>query len=398
VSRRQAMRNVAQHYIDTDAFCGIEWAVKHRGDLVESGCVGLADVAQRKVIPENPIYRIYSMTKPIVSIAALMLIERNLLQLYHPIAAYIPAFGQQSILHEDGSRMPSVVLPTVEHLLTHRAGLSYDFLPDCPVAALYREAGLVENASLTLTELTTILGEMPIIAEPGSRWQYSYATDVLARVIEVACDKPIDQVLQELIFDPLDMRETAFQVDHNEHHRLMTMYGAQSLSEIMTPTAEQTLQVVAVEPTYPTNSSTFLRGGLGLFSTSRDYLRFCELLHSGCTVDGQRLLSSPMVKLMWENRIPADYPMLQVGLNPLPGYGWNLFGRVMQDVGQSITLTGLGEGGWAGAAATYFWVDRANHLSGVVMTQYLGSSLPMTGEMRAAAYTMLDNFTHDSAY
>lgn len=394
MSSSTAMQKVAQHYIDRNAFCGIEWAVKHRGDLVESGQAGLADHDAGKPMPEHPIYRIYSMTKPIVSIAALILIERNQLQLYDPVAAFIPAFGQQTILDEDGSRSPSVVPPTVEHLLTHRAGLSYDFLPDCPVANLYREAGLIENANLSLEELATILGEMPIIAEPGTRWKYSYATDVLARVIEVACDRSIADVLDDLVLKPLGMEETSFKVAEEQRSRLMTMYGAQSLSEIMNPSGEQTLQVTDVDSTYPVDSSTFHRGGLGLYSTTSDYLRFCEFLHSGHTADGRRLLSSAMVNMMWTNRIPESYPMLQVGLNPLPGYGWNLFGRVMVNIGQSMALTGLGEGGWAGAGATYFWVDRANQLSGVVMTQYLGSILPMSSEMRAACYVMLDDFNH----
>nr|MBX2886443.1 beta-lactamase family protein [Granulosicoccus sp.] len=266
--------------------------------------------------------------------------------------------------------------------------------PDCPVAALYRESKLAEDGSRSLAKLAKLLGEFPAVFVPGTRWQYSYATDVLAHCMEVACDKPLDQILHELILKPLGMNETDFHVNPADMDRLMPVYGAQSLSDIMSPPeGEQTLKLTNVEPSYPASAKgQFRRGGLGLFSTTRDYLRFAECLHSGKTADGKRLLSTPMFNLMWANRLPASQMPLGIGPNIYPGYGWNLFGRVMLDVGQAMSLTSNGEGGWAGAAATYFWVDPAQQMTGVVMTQYLGSALPMSGEMRAAAYSMLDKY------
>jgi len=387
-------QRVAQQYVDQKSFCSIEWAVKHRGDLVESGTTGYADASEQTPVPDNAIYRIYSMTKPIVSIAALMLIERNALQLYDPVEKFVPAFKTQDILHADGTRSRRNVVTSIEHLLTHQAGLSYDFLPECPVAEQYRDARLAEDGSRTLTDLVKLLGELPVAFEPGSAWCYSYATDVLAHVLEVICSKPLDEILRELVLDPLAMHDTAFSVVPANSQRLMKMYGASSLSEVMAPPeGAQILSETNVEHAYPAAPNDFFRrGGLGLYSTTRDYLRFCEFLHQGKTSENRRLLSSPMVTMMWSNRLPDSDRTLRIGPSALPGYGWNLFGRVMLDVGQSMGLTGHGEGGWAGAAATYFWVDRANQLSGVVMTQYLGSSIPMASELRAAVYTMLDDF------
>lgn len=388
------IQHTAQSYVDRKAFASIEWAIKHQGDLVDNGIVGHADAEGKKSVPENAIYRIYSMTKPIVSMAAMILIERGQMQLYDPVATYINNFATQKILRHDGTTIENPVVTTIEHLLTHRAGLSYDFLQDCPVAALYRDAKLIEDGSRTLEQLADALGEFPAAFVPGTQWQYSYATDVLARCIEVACDKPLDQVLHELILDPLGMTETEFFVKPESHDRLLPMFGAQSLSEIMSPSQdEQTLKLTDVEPSYPAHRNPhFLRGGLGLFSTTHDYLRFAEALHDGKTSDGKRLLSSPMLNMMWTNRIPASQLPLGIGPNFYMGYGWNLFGRVMLDVGQAMSLSNDGEGGWAGAAATYFWVDRDQAMTGVVMTQYLGSILPMSGEMRAAAYSMLDHY------
>ena len=144
-----------------------------------------------------------------------------------------------------------------------------------------------------------------------------------------------------------------------------------------------------VDAAHPFDSDTFARGGHGLYSTTSDYMRFLPVLMSGKTNNGTVLLSAPMVDMMWQNRIPDSQRPLAIGLLPLPGYGWNLFGRVMTDTGQALSLTGVGEGGWAGAASTYCWVDRERQLSGVVMTQYLGATVPVGDSIKSAAYQAL---------
>jgi CubicO group peptidase (beta-lactamase class C family) len=172
----------------------------------------------------------------------------------------------------------------------------------------------------------------------------------------------------------------------------MPMFGVSNLRDLspMNPPMEQTLTAIDVDGMYPAADSNFRRGGHGLFSTASDYLKFATMLLDGKTVSGEVLLSRTMLKMMQANRIPEHQLPLKIGLGPLPGYGWGLTGRVMLDTGQAMSLTNNGEFGWSGAAATYFWVDPAESMVGVIMTQYLGSILPLSEALRTAAYQMLD--------
>ena len=189
------MVKTAQRYVDAGTFSGIEWQVQHRGALCHSGSVGRAGCDSSAPIPNQAIYRIYSMTKPIVAAMAVILLQENRLHLFDPVANFISGFKDSSILHSNGTREKATVPITIEHLLTHRAGLSYDFLPDCPVGALYREARLAEDGDRSLTDFVNDLAAMPLAFNPGSRWQYSCSIDVLARVIEIVTEEPIGAVL-----------------------------------------------------------------------------------------------------------------------------------------------------------------------------------------------------------
>jgi CubicO group peptidase (beta-lactamase class C family) len=211
---------------------------------------------------------------------------------------------------------------------------------------------------------------------------------VLAHVLERATDRSLPELLSQQIFNPLGMCDTAFSVADSERNRLLPMYGMRDLDEPMPadPPAH-VLRPMDVESGYPSKpAANFVRGGHGLFSTVDDYCRFMPVLLAGKAADGQALLSAPMVNMMWQNRIPQNQRPLQIGPNVLPGYGWNLFGRVMLDTGESMKLTAAGEGGWAGAASTHFWVDRELQMTGVVMAQFLGSGVGLGDEMQTAAY------------
>lgn len=172
----------------------------------------------------------------------------------------------------------------------------------------------------------------------------------------------------------------------------MPMFGVDNIRALspLNPPSAQTLTAIDVESMYPSSDSNFIRGGHGLFSTTSDYLKFSTMLLDGKTPDGDVLLSRTMLKMMQANRIPANQLPLKIGIGALPGYGWGLSGRVMMDTGHAMSLTNNGEFGWAGAAATYFWVDPSEAMVGVIMTQYLGSILPLSDELRTAAYQMLD--------
>ena len=186
------------------------------------------------------------------------------------------------------------------------------------------------------------------------------------------------------------MQETGFRLTPEQQTRLLPSFGQQSL-DVARPLPEgaHKLKAMNVEQGHPTDSEQFARGGHGLYSTTSDYLKFMHMLHDGCAPDGTAILSAPMAEMMWKDRIPATQKPLQICGDVMGGYGWNLFGRVMVDTGESDFLTSHGEGGWSGAAATYFWVDRETGLSGIVMTQFLGSTVPLGPLIKTAAYQAL---------
>ena len=391
MDRTERIQAVAGGYVERQQFSGIEWLVTVRGEQLARGAVGFSDAEAKTAIPDDAIYRIYSMTKPVVSLMALILIEQGKLRLYDLLPSFNPAFRAPRVLHADGRLLPAERPILVEDLLTHRAGFSYEFIHGCQVAPYYRAAGIAENGGRSLDDMMTALAEQPIAFQPGSQFRYSVATDVLAHVIERAADRPIDELLKTHIFDPLGMTNTAYHVPETARGRLMKMYGTGELTGLPALDFEpQELEPADVDAMYPFDQpGAFRRGGHGLFSTLGDYHAFANMLLDGRAPDGTPIVSRKMHELLSTNRIPADQLPLRIGMNALPGYGWGLIGRVMLDRGQALALTGDGEFGWAGAASTYFWVDPREGMTGVVMTQYLGATLPLADDIRSAAYQQL---------
>ena len=392
MDRTQRMQAVADGYVDRAQFSGIEWRVDVAGETLAAGSSGCNDSGAGSPIPEGAIYRIYSMTKPVVSLMALMLIERGKLRLYDLLPAFDDNFSNLRVLHVDGRLQPAERPIMVEDLLTHRAGFSYEFLAGCQIAPYYRDAEIAADGQRPLADMMAALADLPIAFQPGTQYRYSVATDVLAHVCERAADRPIDELLKHHIFGPLGMNDTDYSVPAAKRDRLMTMYGAGELTGLppLDP-KPQVLDTADVDEMYPYDRpAEFRRGGHGLFSTLNDYTAFARMLLDGRAPDGSRLVSRKMHETLRRNRLPAEQLPLVIGMNALPGYGWGLIGRVMLDQGRALSLTSDGEFGWAGAASTYFWVDPAESMSGVVMTQYLGSALPLAEDMRAAAYQMLE--------
>ena len=385
------IKKIAQNYVDSGDYSSIEWLIYHRGSILDSDKVGYTCFDQKTSLPDTPIYRIYSMTKPIVSAMALILMEQGRLHLYDPIAKFIPGFKQTDILDSNGNQTPANNSITVDHLFTHRSGLSYGFLPGCPVGKLYQEHNLAEDGNRSLAEYIDILSTLPIAFEPGSRWHYSCSTDVLARIIEIILDESLDKILQHYLFEPLGMHETGFFVADENMSRLMPMYG-KSLDQILDdPFSTPPLKQRDCDSAYPAlKDAMTTRGGHGLFSTAKDYLEFALMPRHGKTQSGRTLISRKMLEFAWHNRLPATLIPIAVGPLPSPGYGWNLLGRVMVNPGDAIHLTGVGEGGWAGAAGTYYWVDRTEDFAGIVMTQNLGNVSPMRNNIQSAAYQAIE--------
>ena len=385
------IKKIAQNYVDSGDYSSIEWLIYHRGSILDSDKVGYTCFDQKTSLPDTPIYRIYSMTKPIVSAMALILMEQGRLHLYDRIAKFIPGFKQTDILDSNGNQTPANSSITVDHLFTHRSGLSYGFLPGCPVGKLYQEHNLAEDGNRSLAEYIDILSTLPIAFEPGSRWHYSCSTDVLARIIEIVLDESLDKILQHYLFEPLGMHETGFFVADENMSRLMPMYG-KSLDQILDdPFSTPPLKQRDCDSAYPAlKDAMTTRGGHGLFSTAKDYLEFALMTRHGKTQSGRTLISRKMLEFAWHNRLPTTLIPIAVGPLPSPGYGWNLLGRVMVNPGDAIHLTGVGEGGWAGAAGTYYWVDRTEDFAGIVMTQNLGNVSPMRNNIQSAAYQAIE--------
>jgi CubicO group peptidase (beta-lactamase class C family) len=390
MTRASRIQEAAQRYIDSNTFAGIEWLVQRRGEDLSRGQVGYADTAKTP-IPWNALYRIYSMTKPITSVIALILIEEGKLRLYDMLPQFDKRFAQMTVLTASGQIAPAQRPITIEDLLTHRAGFTYEFIPGCHIAQYYQSAEVSSDGRVSLDEMMRRVAEQPLAFQPGSQFRYSVATDVLAHVCEKAAGRGIDELMKEYIFAPLGMNDTAYFVPAEKRNRLLPMFGISDITDL-TPLKPrpQELTPADVEDMYPSNlPGTFRRGGHGLFSTLADYAKFARMLLNGKSPDGNTILSRKMIEAMRANRIPASQLPLTIGPNALRGYGWGLGVRVMIDVGQAMSLTSDGELGWSGAASTYFWVDPKEELTGVVMTQYLGSLLPMHDDIRVAAYQML---------
>ncbi|MFW6094083.1 MAG: serine hydrolase domain-containing protein [Pseudomonadota bacterium] len=391
MGRQERLAQVAARYTAARKFSGIEWYVEHRGECLAQGHAGYADAASGAAIPDGAIYRIYSMTKPIVSVLALMLMEEGRLRLFDLVSTYNPAFANMQVLLPSGQLAPAERALTVEDLMTHRAGFTYEFITGCHIAPLYQKEKISSDGLCSLETMMERLAELPLAFQPGTRFRYSVATDVLAHVIERATERPLDELLEEYLFEPLGMIDTGFRVPEDARHRLMPMFGVTDISEFapLHPRPQE-LTPADVSNMYPSDRPGFRRGGHGLFATLDDYARFARMLQHGKAPDGRTLLSRKMLEMMRTNRIPPHQRPLTIGINPLPGYGWGLGVRVMTDVGEAMALTSRGELGWAGAASTYFFVDPAEELFGVFMTQYLGAVLPLNEDLRVAAYQMLD--------
>ena len=385
------LQQKADALTQSGVFSGIEWRVDQNTQTVFSGQSGTQNVQTGVGLPDNAIYRIYSMTKPIISVLALRLVEQGVFRLNTPLSDQDKRFSKMRVLGTDGHLAPADGVITIEHLLTHRAGFSYDFTVGCPVAPYYRAAGIMGDGAWDLGELARVISEQPLVFNPGQSWLYSVSTDVLAHVIECATGKRIDALLAEHMFDPLGMVDTTFCLTADQQSRLMAIYGPRSISAL--PVLQKIPHDLSVQAdlaaSHPQSDSNFRRGGYGLYSTVSDYMAFANMLLTGRAPNGDVILSSAMMDMVRAVRVTFPQKTFRINDEPFSGYGWGLIGRVMEDIGQAQFPTSQGEFGWSGAAATYFWVDPKRQVAGCVMTQYIGSEHPLGNVMHTAAMRML---------
>lgn len=320
-------------------------------------------------VPMGPdtIFRIYSLTKPVTSVAALMLVEQGKLRLDDAVADYIPAFADVNVFvaeTDDGIEVePPVLPPTVQDLLMHTSGLGgVHVTAGVPLADEYRAARL-DDRSRTIGEQADKLADIPLLFQPGTAWRYGLSSDVLGRVIEVASGQSFGTFLRENIFEPLDMPDTGFFVPAEKAERLATVYSVGARGDLRPMgAADQFTTKPALEP-----------GGSGLVSTPRDYLHFAQMLVGRGTWRGRRLLNPETIESMATNRLPAE--LLPYRL-PWPhaghfteGAGFGLGVRVLLDPDEAGVPGSPGEYGWAGAANTFLWVDPVKQKALLLFTQ-----------------------------
>jgi len=390
--RLARIRPAMQRWIDRGTIAGASMMIARRGKIVYADQIGRMSKETDEALRSDAIFRIYSMTKPIVCTALMMLYEEGRFQLITPLATFIPAFANVKVLQQDKEVAPQRPI-TIGDLMTHLGGFTYDFLIDSPVGELYRQHELMHNAQRTLQQFVDELARLPLAYHPGTKWHYSVSIDVAAHVIEIIADQPLRHFLRERIFDPLGMVDTDFYVPPEKRHRLAAMYGVGDLGargmtilHMFSNWQQGILERIDPQESYPVDQpETFARGGHGLFSTAQDYMRFALMLLNGGTLDGTRILGRKTLELMHANHIPPALLPWDIAGIAYPGYGFGLGSRVLMDVGLSGMPGTVGEFGWAGAATTYYWVDPAESFAGVFMTQYQGLDEPQR-DFRALAY------------
>ena len=311
-----------------------------------------------------------------------------------PINLYLPSFNELKVLKENAKSIKEIKnvekQPNIKDLLLHTAGFSYNFLGDI-IAKEYHNVGLFYSDESTLEKEIDTLANIPLLYEPGTKWVYSVSVDILARIIEVVEKTSLEFQLKKRIFDPLEMNSTGFSINLNEK-KLMTSYHYDNISnKLVTP--EVNPRYIS-NYGYPTNRKNFARGGIGLYSTASDYLAFAEMLQTGLSQKGQRIISIEMLKSATKNQIPKSFIPYQIKNfdikvleeNVFDPYGWGYGFRVYIKNGN---FKNKGEFGWGGAASTYFLVDTKHKLSAVLMTQVFQGDLNLQKDFYKYIYSQL---------
>jgi CubicO group peptidase (beta-lactamase class C family) len=377
--------------VERGRLAGLSVNVLRRGQLAYSAAHGLADIEAAKPFAQDTIVRIYSMTKPLTSVAAMMLYEEGRFQLDDPIARFLPAFSNMRVFIGGSRTLPQTVPAerpiTFRDLLTHTAGLTYGFMDATPVDAMYRDRGIDFQASdLTLAELVDRLAALPLLAQPGAAWNYSNATDVLGRLVEVISDQEFGDFLRRRVLAPLGMVDTDFHVPAEKLARFAALYTRGEDGRPKLIDAPQVTSRFAAPP-------PLASGGGGLVGTAADYLRFCRFMLNGGELDGVRLLGRKTVALMTSNHLDGD--MAAMGMprfseSPYTGIGFGLGFSVMLDPARAQIVGTPGEYAWGGAASTAFWCDPKEEMAVVLLTQLLPSSTyPIRRELRVLTYSAI---------
>ena len=373
-----------QGWVDSGRLAGMSVMVHHRGETAWFGCNGAADRERALPMAPDTVVRLYSMTKPLTSVALMILYEEGRFQLDDPIAAILPCFATMRV-QSDKTTTPADRPITYRDLLTHTSGLTYGFHHATPVDALYRDTGVdFQTADATLAEIVERAAALPLVHQPGTAWNYSIATDVIGHLVALHAKQPFDAFLADRVLRPLRMLETGFRVTDAQRPRFAANYAR----------GEHGAATLLDDPA----TSRFLTarlpsGGGGLVGTIGDYMRFCRFLLGRGTLEGARLLGRKTVALMMSNHLGGDMAAMgqaRFSESSYAGIGFGLGFSVMLDPAAAQIVGTPGECAWGGAASTGFWVDPAEDLAVILFTQLTPSSTyPLRRELRVLTYAAL---------
>jgi CubicO group peptidase (beta-lactamase class C family) len=354
--RLERLGTVMQGEVERGRLPGAVALIARRGRIGYFESFGQRDPAVASPMTRDAIFRIYSMTKPITSVAAMMLWEEGRFLLGDPVAKYLPEFSNlQVAVERDGQleRVPAAREPTIQDLLRHTSGLTYEFRGPGPVQKMYMGAKVYSRTQSSADQVAT-LGKLPLLHHPGTRWEYSRATDVVGRLVEVLSGMPLGDFFERHIFAPLGMVDTAFHVPPRHHSRLAEAFAKD-------PDSGSAVQLLEVR-----DAPNFQSGGGGLVSTASDYARFLQMLLNGGTFDGCRILSRKTVELMTADHLG---PVTGAPDLLLPGHGFGLGFAVRLQAGIAQVPGSIGQYFWGGLAGTTFWVDPAEQLFALLLIQ-----------------------------
>jgi CubicO group peptidase (beta-lactamase class C family) len=345
---------------------GVIAVVARHGKIAFVTSAGSLDPERKRPVSEDAVFRIFSMTKPITSTAIMQLYERGSIRLDDPVSKYIPAFARAKVYAGGGAAHPTMRDPerpiTISDLLTHSAGLTYGLFGNSPVDSIYLRAGLF-NQGWTVAQLSDSLAGLPLVFSPGSAWNYSFATDVLGRVVEVASGMTLDRYLDSAVFRPLAMRNTGFHATPAMDGRITAMYsrGADGKLHAASPLLSEGW----------TSEGRLLSGGGGLLSTVNDYLRFAQMLLNRGELEGRRILKRETVTLMMQNHLAPNLVPISLSPDWLQGkYGFGYGGAVRVD-STDVMPGSPGTFRWSGYGTTFFWIDPKADLIAMVWSQYI---------------------------
>ena len=387
---------VVQKFIDDQQLAGAITMVARRGQVVHFETYGMMDLEVQRPMQKDAIFRIYSMTKPVVAVAVMMLCQDGKLELEAPVSKYLPELGGMKVAADAEAEEASLINAdremTVRDLMRHTSGLpgaNRYMAGQTAVDKLYRQAGLHRLDECNLQEMVERLGTIPLLYQPGTKWHYSIAADVLGRLIEVVSNQSLDVFLAEHIFQPLDMEDTGFYVPTEKIDRLVGMYGPQPTGGLQIIEAPQG-GTGSYSKTSFRKRPKFLSAGGGLVSTATDFMRFCLMLSEKGQLAGKRLLEVESVERMTCNHLPQH--LVPLDKKPVERYGGLGFGlgvsvRVQQT--DWVPASQVDEYGWIGGTSTEFWISPRDELVTITLAQHIPFS-ELSQVVKPLVYAAID--------